>query len=82
MTQEERNKAVEEMTNDIVNNMSMAEMMAIIVERAKRIAELKVDGAILLHHPQEKPDLKISFWRRMKNLFIRKKKHKGFATKR
>jgi hypothetical protein len=82
MTQEERNKAIEEMTNDIVNNMSMAEMMAIVVERAKRIAELKVDGAILLHHPKEEFILKDSFWGKVKDFFKRKKKHKGFATKR
>jgi len=44
MTDEERRKAIEELANSIVNNMSLSEMMAIVVERAKSIAEQKVGG--------------------------------------
>ena len=39
MTEEERRKAVEEMTNSIVNNMTLSEVMAIVVEKARVIAE-------------------------------------------
>jgi|15BtaG_2_1085339.scaffolds.fasta_scaffold110951_2 hypothetical protein len=82
MTEEERRKAIEEMTNDIVNNMSLAEMMAIIVQKAKESATLKVDNAVILHPtpPKEKKSTK-TFWQKFKKFFT-KKRHKGFSTKK
>ena len=84
MTPEERQKAIKEMTNNIVNNMSVAEMMAIIVEKAKQMAEQRVDGVIVQYIPEVKsePYSKPSLWSKIKKLFKRNKKHKGFSTKK
>jgi hypothetical protein len=83
MTPDERKKAIKEMTNDIVNNMSVSEMMAIVVEKAKQIAEQRVDRVIVqyISEPLEEEKLIPSLWSRVKKLFKRNKKHKGFATK-
>ena len=43
MTDEERKKAIEELANSIVNNMSMSEMMAVVVEKAKYLAQQRVN---------------------------------------
>jgi hypothetical protein len=47
MTDEERKRAIEELANSIVNNMSMAEMMAVVVEKAKYLAQQRVNEAYL-----------------------------------
>ena len=44
MTDEERKRAIEELANSIVNNMSMSEMMAVVVEKAKYLAQQRVNG--------------------------------------
>ena len=83
MTPDERQKAIKEMTNDIVNNMSVSEMMAIVVERARKVAEQRVDGVVTQYIPQS-PKEKIkgpSLWSKIKKYFTRKK-HKGFSTKK
>ena len=84
MTPDERQKAIKEMTNDIVNNMSVSEMMAIVVEKAKQIAEQKVDRVIIqyISEPPREEGPELSLWSKVKTFFKKNKRHKGFATKK
>ena len=90
MTEEERRKAVEEMTNSIVNNMTLSEVMAIVVEKARVIAERKIDGGHNLIHGDNFNNNDNSLLKKIKNKLswiglkekkIFSKKHKGFNTR-
>jgi len=88
MNPEERKRAIEKLANEIVNKMSLAEMMAIVVEKARIIAEQKVDGDFTPYSEEDQDSLRpkanksFNFMEKIKKLFMGKKKHKGFATKK